>query len=195
MSKTTRRSIPFFLCLIFFSGLFLTKLSGCAATPEQIAQIELVRDNAIAAKDKAESDLRTLQAQVATLDENDPVRVAVLPKIEAALKGIDKLNKQIPLLNAVIKSAKESQIDPGVADGLKRLPVVGPYADLIVFGLTLAGGIFYRAKAKSAEKGLNQTIAGIDAAHPEGLPEPLKQALASAQDTSTKALVVKAKGG
>src|SRR5690349_16020717 len=129
MSKQTRRNLPFLLCLVLVSGLFLTKLSGCTA--QQIESLKGARAELVAGADKLKSEKAKLEADIATRQPDDPALPALKKTLEVLDKGIAEYDKRLPALDASIAAAEKGELTPELQRELERIPVVGPYMTLI----------------------------------------------------------------
>jgi hypothetical protein len=131
----------------------------------------------------ARKELDTLRKQATTMPADSPDRKLIE---DNAKKADAQLAKAESILAAV--KAAQSGDDTGLLNELAKSGI--PYA-----GLAGALGLFAVREFKAAQvrKALTQTVQAISDAHPDHLPEPLKQSLEAAQDVSTKVLVAKVK--
>lgn len=165
---------------------------GC--TPGQVDALKQVRTETVTALDEANSAIRTLEAELATLDADDPIRKSLEARLADIRQFVAKVEGRLPLLDGAIASAERGELDPALVKELRELPVVGPYVGLILAGGTLAFGLWQRGHATRLRKALVQFVRGVDEAVPAPT-EAQKLALAAQMDEDTKALVERAKNG
>jgi hypothetical protein len=175
-AKRNARILLVLLTAMLLGGLAMS-LGGCVP---KVEELKAGRDDLVAFIERA-------KVTRDTLPPDSDARAAVDALIEEG-------EKKLPLLDASIRSAEQGQIDPALTAELRKIPVVGPYADLIL-GLGVFGyALVQRRRRQQADKALGQLAKGVD----EVLPEPSESqrlAMGNAMDEDTKALVEKAKKG
>jgi hypothetical protein len=204
MTRNTYRNFSIF-ALIACLLMPAAGLVGCTA--DQVAALQSRRQqfaDSLAATTQATAQV---EAEVAKLPANDPVRKVAEAKLVQLRQITDKLNAAIPALDAAIQATQTGNFnDPRISGALSTLPY-GQYAAL---ALTLASVVYGLVKRQQATKvadqldevqadlddhahALTQVVLGVEKALPIKTPEQ-KLAMAAAQDDSTKALVSIIKG-
>lgn len=192
------------LCAI----VLLMSVSGCELSPEQMAEYQTQRQRAVDVRNATTQKIADLEqasadvkAELANLPANDPVR----PMVERSVKSLDSLveqaKKSIAVTDRVIAGidAATSGDVSGVGEAIRDIPVVGPYAGLIVLLMGL-GKKWYddsqkkkvitdqQVKLDELDAIARQLVKSVEVAMPVKT-ESDKLKLAAVQDTTTKQFV------
>ena len=136
-----KKKLLFVLAPLLLLGVVV---AGCAAT---VQQIEAVRDVAVDVQQNAQEVANAIEADLAKLPPNDPIRKSMEEKLVKVRAFLADMDTQLANVNAALAAFKKGELAPELA----ALLGVVPYGTYI--GLALS--VFFGIK-KTLEK--NQTM-------------------------------------
>ncbi len=171
------------ILLLVVLMMVATLAIGCSA--EQLDQLQAERQTVTEVRNATTQAAADLQAEIATLPPDDPVRKATEKKLVKLNEVLAKIDLYLPKIDAAIAAAGTGDFTgPSMREAVRDIP----YGGLVLTVFGIGYGIFQRMQKDKERKALTQVVNGIDVAMPTK-SEPVKAALESAQDASTKVRV------
>jgi soluble lytic murein transglycosylase-like protein len=169
-------------------------LAGC--TTDQLAQYQQIRDEVEVRRVATTQAAADVEAEIAKLPPNDPVRKALEKSVATMNKYVAQADTYLRTADAVVAAAGSGDTS-AVVEAVRSVPVVGQYAGLLaLLGTFVYQQIKLTQKRREGEvlvKANEQVVKSVEAAFPIKTEEQ-KLKLASMQDTQTQAIVTEIKG-